>query len=528
EGETWTEAPVADVATLPYSFIGDYQGLAAKNGKVLGMWWDSRNQPAGEPYTDPAAPQIGTPTPTMTGTPPTATPTRTVTNTPTPSPTACGASGNYNIGQSTGATIVPGTVDIGNHTDDGVTFITLPFSYSLYGVPYTGANVSSNGNLQFVTNNNAWSNDCLPSATINGPTIFPHWDDLRTDLTGEGIFTSVSGSAPNRIFNIEWRAETYSGANPVNFEIRLYETQDEFDLVYGNVGGNGSTATVGVQNASGSLSTQFECNTGGLNQGLMLVFTQPPCGTPGPTHTPGATNTPPTVATNTPPPAPTETEVPPTPCAIQFSDVPPGSTFYAYVRCLACRGILGGYSDGTFRPGNNITRGQLAKIVSNSAAFVDPPGAQIYEDVPPTNTFFDFIQRLSHRGVMGGYACGGPFEPCVPPGNRPYFRPNNNATRGQISKIDVNTAVIALGWTLLNPPNSTFQDVPTGSTFYEFVETAVSHGVMGGYACGAPPAGPCVPPANKPYFLPNNNATRGQTAKIVANTFFPNCETPKK
>jgi hypothetical protein len=33
----------------------------------------------------------------------------------------------------------------------------------------------------------------------------------------------------------------------------------------------------------------------------------------------------------------------------------------------------------------------------------------------------------------------------------------------------------------------------------------------------------CVPPGNLPYFVPNNNATRGQTSKIVSGTFFPGC-----
>src|SRR5205814_546747 len=41
-----------------------------------------------------------------------------------------------------------------------------------------------------------------------------------------------------------------------------------------------------------------------------------------------------------PPPPPTVT-----PCPLQFADVPPGSPFYAYVRCLTCRGILSGYSN---------------------------------------------------------------------------------------------------------------------------------------------------------------------------------------
>jgi hypothetical protein len=42
---------------------------------------------------------------------------------------------------------------------------------------------------------------------------------------------------------------------------------------------------------------------------------------------------------------------------------------------------------------------------------------------------------MASRGIIGGYPCGGAFEPCVAPSNRPYFRPNNPATRGQMSKI---------------------------------------------------------------------------------------------
>jgi hypothetical protein len=211
----------------------------------------------------------------------------------------------------------------------------------------------------------------------------------------------------------------------------------------------------------------------------------------------------------------------PTTCPIQFSDVPVGSTFYEFIRCLACRGIINGYPDGTFKPNNNVTRGQLSKIVSNSAGFSDP-ATQMFEDVPPGSTFFDFIGRLASRGYINGYPCGGPGEPCVPPGNLPYFRPNNPATRGQISKIVSNAAGFIEPVT-----GQTFEDVLPGSPFYEFIERLASRGVMSGYPCNSIPSEPCVPPENRPYFRPSNNATRGQTSKIVANTFFPNCVTPR-
>lgn len=87
-----------------------------------------------------------------------------------------------------------------------------------------------------------------------------------------------------------------------------------------------------------------------------------------------------------------------------------------------------------FRPFANATRAQLAKIVSNAAGFDDPPGEQIFTDVAPDNGFYMWVQRLASRGIMGGYPCGGEGEPCDDQ-NRPYFRPYNNVTRGQTSKI---------------------------------------------------------------------------------------------
>jgi hypothetical protein len=212
----------------------------------------------------------------------------------------------------------------------------------------------------------------------------------------------------------------------------------------------------------------------------------------------------------------------PTVCSLQFSDVLPGSTFYPYVHCLSCLGIINGYSTGCssgnpcFRPNNNVTRGQLAKIISNAAGFTDPQTTQLFQDVPPGSTFFDYIGRLASREYMSGYPCGGAGEPCGP-GNLPYFRPNNNATRGQISKIDSNAAGF-------NDPQTTqlFQDVPVGSTYFTFTARLTTRNIMSGYPCGGQ-GEPCGP-GNLPYFRPNNNATRGQTSKIVGNTFFPDCQ----
>src|SRR5207244_10921391 len=85
----------------------------------------------------------GSPTPTATASP---TPTSTPTSSPTPTPCV----GQYVINQI-GGSIVPGTTDIGNHGDDTVTTIALPFPFTLYDQSFTSINLSSNGNAQFTT-----------------------------------------------------------------------------------------------------------------------------------------------------------------------------------------------------------------------------------------------------------------------------------------------------------------------------------------------------------------------------------------
>ena len=220
----------------------------------------------------------------------------------------------------------------------------------------------------------------------------------------------------------------------------------------------------------------------------------------------------------------TATPVPPTPCPIQFSDVDQTNPFYAFIRCLACRGVVSGYADGTFRWGANVTRGQTSKIVSNAANFQDAISStqQTFTDVAGTSPFWLWVERLSRRGYISGYACGGAGEPCDP-AQRPYFRPNNDVTRGQLAKIVASAAQFAEP---VPTTQQTFADVAPTNAFWVFVERVAARQIISGYQCGGP-GEPCDP-ATRPYFRWGANATRGQSAKIVASAFYPNCSTPQR
>ncbi|HEY0069958.1 MAG TPA: NPCBM/NEW2 domain-containing protein [Chloroflexia bacterium] len=209
--------------------------------------------------------------------------------------------------------------------------------------------------------------------------------------------------------------------------------------------------------------------------------------TAAPTETPTRTST--ATSTSTPGASPTAIA-----CEVQFPDVQAGSTFYSFVQCLACRGVLGGFEDGTFRPDAGITRGQLSKLVSNAAGYNESVSGQTFSDVPPDSPFYLYIERIAGRGIVGGYADG-------------TFLPGGAATRGQIAKVLSNAAGFSD-----TPTGQTYIDVGTGDPFYLYVERLAARSIVGGYEDGT--------------FRPSNPATRGQVAKMVANTFSANCQAP--
>ena len=175
----------------------------------------------------------------------------------------------------------------------------------------------------------------------------------------------------------------------------------------------------------------------------------------------------------------------PVPCLIAFTDVATSDYFYEAVRYLYCAGAISGYSDNTFRPYSNTTRGQLSKIVVLAEGWtLNTTGGPHFSDVPAGSVFFAYVETAYNRQLISGYADG-------------TFRPVSNVTRGQLSKI----IYLARGWSPSVAGGPHFSDVPASDPFYIYVETAYNHTIISGYSDNT--------------FRPYNNATRGQISKIV-------------
>ena len=152
---------------------------------------------------------------------------------------------------------------------------------------------------------------------------------------------------------------------------------------------------------------------------------------------------------------------------------------------LFCRGIIGGYPDGTFHPDDGTTRGQLAKMITLGMGWqLYNPVYPDFSDVAPDSTYYRYVETAYIRGVFGGYDDG-------------TFRPNAPVTRAQAAKMFVS----AMGWSEIYPPAPTFSDVPADLWAYGYVELAASYAVIGGYDDGT--------------FRPNNLITRAQVSKML-------------
>ena len=114
-----------------------------------------------------------------------------------------------------------------------------------------------------------------------------------------------------------------------------------------------------------------------------------------------------------------------------FLDVPLRSYYTSAVIWAENNGIVNGYPDGTFRPGDNITREQLATILYRYAkaegkAQTEPAGLSGFPDVGKVH---------SYATEAMAWAVGAELINGVGSNGKTYLQPANNATRAQFATI---------------------------------------------------------------------------------------------
>ena len=178
------------------------------------------------------------------------------------------------------STFALGTTRLALTGDDVSQTVALPFAFRFYGTLYSTAYVSTNGNVNFVGPATAFSNTTIPSAGTPNGAVYTFWDDLFVDASA-GVFTRTAGVAPNRSFLVEWRNVRFFSATTlrIDVELELFEN-GHIVLRYRNLDPAqpielGSSATVGIENAAGTIALQYSANSPTLSNTRAIRFRPP-------------------------------------------------------------------------------------------------------------------------------------------------------------------------------------------------------------------------------------------------------------
>jgi glucose/arabinose dehydrogenase len=176
-----------------------------------------------------------------------------------------------------------------------------------------------------------------------------------------------------------------------------------------------------------------------------------------------------------------------------FDDVSTSHLFSSVIGKLSARGITLGCNPQDFCPEATVTREQMAAFILRALGEFNPPTppSQRFQDVPPSNPFYNFIDRLAVLGITLGCSS-----------NPPLFCPDSNVTREEMAVFLVRALGVFQPFT---PLRQRFSDVPPSRFGYAFIEELFRRGITQG--CGGT------------LYCPGDAVTRGQMAAFIVRAF---------
>lgn len=195
----------------------------------------------------------------------------------------------YNAYQTNYINLVNGThpaldnpTPVGYYEDDEgfANQVPIGFTFNFNNTNYTHININVNGFVTFGSNftmnvGNKYSTNNLMSGPMQEdirPLIAPLWDDLRLK-NNNCLSYSVKGSAPNRMFIVQWDSASwnYNLLDPaISFQMILHESSNKVQFVYKALDGKLSDASASVGIATCSTCTGSFLSVTSINKDAQL------------------------------------------------------------------------------------------------------------------------------------------------------------------------------------------------------------------------------------------------------------------
>ncbi len=155
--------------------------------------------------------------------------------------------------------------------DDVATSVSLAFPFPFYGTNYSSMYVCSNGFVSLGSSSTAYSNQPIPSTSAPNNFIAPFWDDL---YIGSGSNVYFQGFSDRAIIQFQ-SLSPYSGTGSFTFQI-VINSRGKVLFYYRTMTGTLTSATVGIENGSGSDGLRVAYNTSYIHNNLAICFKTAP------------------------------------------------------------------------------------------------------------------------------------------------------------------------------------------------------------------------------------------------------------
>ncbi len=162
--------------------------------------------------------------------------------------------------------------------DDMSGALPLGFTFSYFGAPVSEVFASSNGFLSVLP---AQTSGCclgqpIPSEDDPNGVIAGWWNDLNPGAGGT-IHRQTMGTAPARVFVLQFEDVPHFSGPDVTFQFKLFEVDGTIEIHYKTAPSNGTLHTVGIEDATGTQGVAFYHDStvppGQAFQGFAVRFT---------------------------------------------------------------------------------------------------------------------------------------------------------------------------------------------------------------------------------------------------------------